>query len=200
MQAVEYIHGKGWEFKRQAGELILRECPFCHDTKYHFYITPGEGLYFCHKCNERGNLLTLKKAMGDTENIIRPAFKKPKYKRSHQNQAERYHEALLRDQKALEYLQGRVEVPKHPLRPVYVPALVLLPQYLTELQCCRHGFTPLLRVHASPCACRLSSWHPSFWHPCSLPRGAPCGPERVSSHPRCSLPVSCASPSPQRAS
>jgi len=34
--ALEYIKGKGWEFKRQAEQLILRECPFCHDAKYIF--------------------------------------------------------------------------------------------------------------------------------------------------------------------
>ena len=68
--ALDYIREKGFEHKSQGKEIVLRECPFCGDTKSHFYIDPGEdGLYFCHKCQERGNLFTLKKHLGDSEPV-----------------------------------------------------------------------------------------------------------------------------------
>jgi len=104
---IDYIQSKGWEFKKQSGQLVLKVCPFCQDEKYHFYMDPNEGPWFCHKCNEKGNLLTLKKHMGDVQETIRPAFKKPKYKRPHQDQADKYHQALLKDSEALNYLDGR---------------------------------------------------------------------------------------------
>lgn len=105
--AIEYVQAKGWEFKRQSGELKIRICPFCHDKKYHLYMRPDDGVYFCHKCNERGNLWIMKKAMGDIEHTIKPAFKKPKHKRPNQNRADKYHQGLLKDQDALDYLTGR---------------------------------------------------------------------------------------------
>jgi len=105
--AINYLESKGWEFKKQSGELIVRECPFCHDGKYHFYMKSGNGVFLCHKCQERGNLWSLKKRMGDVETIIRPAFSKPNYKRPPQDQADKYHQALLKDQEALSYLKGR---------------------------------------------------------------------------------------------
>ena len=105
--AIDYLESKGWEFKKQSGELVVRECPFCHDRKYHFYMKPDDGAFFCHKCQERGNLWTLRKAMGDVESIIKPAFGKPKYKRPPQGQADELHLSLLKDQEALSYLKGR---------------------------------------------------------------------------------------------
>ena len=106
-KTIQYIQAKGWAFKERAGELVLKTCPFCQDHKSHFYIKPEDGIYFCHKCQERGNLWTLKKVMGDVQDIIRPAFAKPKYKRPPQDQADKYHEAFLKDQEALNYLKGR---------------------------------------------------------------------------------------------
>ena len=105
--AIEYVQAKGWEFKKQSGEVIVRACPFCGDQKHHFYVHPEDGRYFCHKCQEKGNLWTLKKHMGDIQEAIRPAFKRPKHKRPDQSQAEKYHGALLEDTEALGYLKGR---------------------------------------------------------------------------------------------
>lgn len=107
--AINYIQSKGWEFKQQSGQLILKTCPFCGDEKWHFYITPDEaGPYFCHKCNEKGNLWTLKKHLGDIQPpSIRPAFQKPVFKKPQQDQAEKYHKALSGNQKAIAYLKDR---------------------------------------------------------------------------------------------
>ena len=65
--ALEYIQTKGFEYRQQSGQIVLMVCPFCQDPKGHFYIDPAEGTFFCHKCNESGNLITLKKHLGDLE-------------------------------------------------------------------------------------------------------------------------------------
>ncbi len=104
---VEYIREKGWEHRQQSGQIVLKTCPFCQDEKYHFYMDP-EGPFYCHKCNERGNLITLKKHLGDFQESIRPAFQKRKaHKKPEANQADRYHQALLSDQSGIEYVTGR---------------------------------------------------------------------------------------------
>jgi len=69
--ALDYVQSKGLEYRQSAGQLILSVCPFCQDTKGHFYLEPDEGRYICHKCQGRGNLITLQKHFGD--NPTRPA-------------------------------------------------------------------------------------------------------------------------------
>ena len=104
----DYIASKGFEHKVQSGQLVLRSCPFCNDEKWHFYMSPNEGgPYFCHKCNERGNLYSLKKHLGDIQDTIQPAYKKPMAQKPKPGMDERYHQALLQDQDGLDYLEGR---------------------------------------------------------------------------------------------
>jgi twinkle protein len=67
MTALEYIQGKGLEYRMQSGQAVLKTCPFCGDPKSHFYMDQDEGAFYCHKCQERGNLVTLKKHYGDHE-------------------------------------------------------------------------------------------------------------------------------------
>jgi twinkle protein len=67
MTAKEYVQTRGLEFKMQSGQIVLRVCPFCHDTKAHFYMNPEDGAFYCHKCQEKGNLITLRRHMGDPE-------------------------------------------------------------------------------------------------------------------------------------
>jgi hypothetical protein len=68
--ADDYLREKGWEAKERAGELVVRECPLCHDTKWHFYINSDTGLWKCHKCNEGGGLVGLKRKLGDISEQI----------------------------------------------------------------------------------------------------------------------------------
>jgi len=66
MTAKAYIQSKGLEFKMQSGQIVLKECPFCKDSKFHFYVADTDsGAFFCQKCNEKGNLFSLKKFFGD---------------------------------------------------------------------------------------------------------------------------------------
>ncbi len=75
MTALEYLKSKGLEYRIQSGQAVLKACPFCGDTKNHFYMDPDEGAFFCHKCNERGNLITMQKHYGDYE--VRRAADRP---------------------------------------------------------------------------------------------------------------------------
>jgi hypothetical protein len=69
MTALDYIRDKGFDHRITAGQVVLRRCPFCGDEGSHFYLDQGEeGPFFCHKCQERGNLITLRKHLGDFSN------------------------------------------------------------------------------------------------------------------------------------
>jgi twinkle protein len=104
----EYIRAKGFEHKQQSGQIVLKKCPFCHDEKWHFYLDPNDkGPRFCHKCQEKGTLWRLMKSMGDIQDPIQPAFKKPEYKRPAKDKADTYHQALEKNPEAMEYILGR---------------------------------------------------------------------------------------------
>ncbi|PKN64116.1 MAG: hypothetical protein CVU57_16205 [Deltaproteobacteria bacterium HGW-Deltaproteobacteria-15] len=122
MSAAEYIRDTGFEHKEQGGQIVLKTCPYCGDQKSHFYMDPEEGAFFCHKCNERGNLITLKKHLGDFE-YSRPESRtrKPAGKLQGQvsaafpenekaftlpdeKKALQAHERLLKDPEALSYV------------------------------------------------------------------------------------------------
>ncbi|MFH1147888.1 MAG: DnaB-like helicase C-terminal domain-containing protein [Pseudomonadota bacterium] len=120
MIALDYIQSRGLEHRIQSGQIVLKTCPFCGDQKSHFYIDKGEeGLFFCHKCQEKGNLISLRKHMGDYERMsggngtgyrknqaaINPAFPE-KGKGSHrpdEKTALKAHERLLNNPEALAY-------------------------------------------------------------------------------------------------
>jgi hypothetical protein len=118
MNALEYIRAKGLEYKMQAGQIVLRECPFCGDHKGHLYIDQDEGLFKCHKCNEIGNLITLQKHFGDYERKsvnqtsgtpqggVRKAFedKAKAYHVPDEKMAIAAHERLINDEEALRYI------------------------------------------------------------------------------------------------
>ena len=76
MTAIEYIQRKGIAYKLQSGQAVLN-CFFCGDTKGHLYINQQDGAFFCHKCNERGNLITIQKHFGDYQQKDKPQMNKP---------------------------------------------------------------------------------------------------------------------------
>ena len=121
MTALEYIQRKGLDYQLESGQAVLKECPFCGDTKGHFYMDQDEGAFFCHKCNEKGNLITLQKYFGDynrqerhnmnrsyqkPQEAVREAFPN-KNERSivpDEKRASEAHERLLSDKDALQYI------------------------------------------------------------------------------------------------
>jgi twinkle protein len=119
MTALEYIQGKGLEYRMQSRQAVLKICPFCGDQKSHFYIDPDEGAFYCHKCQERGNLITLKKHYGDFEErktmnrphakpqgVVRQAFedKDAPSIMPDEKKATDAHERLLSDKDAMSYI------------------------------------------------------------------------------------------------
>ena len=117
--ALSYIQSKGLEHKIQSGQIVLKVCPFCGDPKYHFYMDRDEGAFYCHKCQERGNLITLKKHYGDyhERNTMNRPFTKPQggvkqafeekatsYHAPHEKEAIEAHERLLSDQDGMRYI------------------------------------------------------------------------------------------------
>lgn len=75
--ALAYIQAKGFEHRQQSGQIVLETCPFCQDAKGHFYVDPTEGTFFCHHCQEAGNLITLKRHLGDFESSRHRAESSP---------------------------------------------------------------------------------------------------------------------------
>jgi KaiC/GvpD/RAD55 family RecA-like ATPase len=117
--ALSYIQSKGFEYQIQSGQIVLKVCPFCGDLKSHFYIDQTEGVFFCHKCQERGNLIILKKHYGDYQerNTMNRPFTKPQggikqafeekatsYHTPHDKEAIVAHEQLLSNQDGLKFI------------------------------------------------------------------------------------------------
>jgi hypothetical protein len=121
MTALEYFQSKGLPYTMQAGQAVLKTCPFCGDQRGHFYLNPESGVFFCHKCQERGNLYTLKKHFGDysgngygsshqkPQGSVTAAFtgKDKATATPSGKDATEAHARLLGDAEALTYLQGR---------------------------------------------------------------------------------------------
>ena len=119
MTALEYIQSKGLEYRIQSGQAILKTCPFCGDQKSHFYMDQDEGAFYCHKCQERGNLVTLQKHYGDYQEqrrmsnpsfrprgAVRQAFedKDARLVVPEEKKALEAHQRLLTDPDALTYI------------------------------------------------------------------------------------------------
>jgi len=51
-------------YKQADAELIFQTCPFCRDTKYHFYFHPQKRVFHCFKCGASGGLYTLTRELG----------------------------------------------------------------------------------------------------------------------------------------
>lgn len=106
-----YLEAKGYEFKSSAGQDISKTCPFCEDSKFHFYVDPEKSVYFCHKCNAKGNSYDLRRHFNDLDNPNLVSFKKAigakEPKKPPPDKAVQYHNALMENQKAFNYLIGR---------------------------------------------------------------------------------------------
>lgn len=104
MTATEYLQSKGLEYRIQSGQAVLKICPFCGDPKSHFYLDQDEGAFYCHKCQERGNLVTLQKHYGDYQerNTMNRPFTKPQgsVKQAFGDKDKPYH--VLDEKKAVE--------------------------------------------------------------------------------------------------
>ncbi len=103
-----YLESKGYEFKKDRTTI----CPFCeHEGNSFVVIEPEKEVYFCHICNAKGNIKTLKKHFNDTTDTDLKSFRdivgRKEYIKPPQDKAEEYHKAILENQKAFNYLIGR---------------------------------------------------------------------------------------------
>lgn len=103
----KYLESKGWTSKFKNGEYCLDLCPLCDAGPGHFYINQAKEIFYCHKCNERGHILSLKKRLGDLPAIAHISeFSKGKAqaKTIDLSVVDKYHKALLENPAALSYL------------------------------------------------------------------------------------------------
>jgi len=61
---VEYLRAKGYTLKKGSGEWYMLDCIFC-DGKNDLSVKESNGVYYCHKCQQTGNLWKLKKHFGE---------------------------------------------------------------------------------------------------------------------------------------
>lgn len=108
------LDSHGIEFKVSGHELVCVTCPFCGDTGKHFYVNAEKETYFCHKCLAKGHKVQLQKHFGDlpsyktsVRSIASVARPTQQYRRPPQDDAERFHRALMADSKALDYCRLR---------------------------------------------------------------------------------------------
>jgi len=103
----KYLESKGWTFKFKNGEFCLQTCPLCNAGPEHFYINQQKETFYCHKCHERGHILSLKKRLGDLPAIAHVSEfskKTPTQKTIDTSEVEKYHKALLDNSAVLSYL------------------------------------------------------------------------------------------------
>lgn len=103
-----YFSQKGWEFKLGKGEYCLDQCPLSGCGPNHFYISAEKETFYCQKCGEKGNLLSLKKRLGDIPPIahVSDYYKLTKYQKViDASLVEKYHKELLENPTALAYLK-----------------------------------------------------------------------------------------------
>jgi hypothetical protein len=102
-----YLSLKEWTFKFKNGEFSLDQCPLNGCGPGHFYINQAKEFFYCHKCGERGHILSLKKRLGDLPTISHISQYS---KSSHPSKTiefsivEKYHKDLLENPAALAYL------------------------------------------------------------------------------------------------
>lgn len=102
----KYLTQKGIPF-RVVGEEIITKCLFSNcdkdsrDNEGHLYFSINTGQYNCKKCDAKGNLITLKKYLGD----IKEKEQKRNIKTITPTMVENYHKAL--PERIVEYLHAR---------------------------------------------------------------------------------------------
>ena len=68
-----YLREKQWKTKQRGNQIIVEsECPFCGKSG-HLYINAETTQWDCKRCGETGNLLTMKRRLGDLTFKIRGA-------------------------------------------------------------------------------------------------------------------------------
>ena len=116
--AMRLVISQGWNFNPPSGgQIAVEKCPFCGKLDFKFYIAVStdeeleagntrDSLYFCHKCQETGNLRKLQEKLGlriaGVDSHSEWAGKKEK--QDDLPDAAQCHAVLLSDADAMDYL------------------------------------------------------------------------------------------------
>ena len=65
MTIFEIIANHSLKTKHENDQLVVNECFFCGDARYHFYVSLSDDSHpwYCHKCGEKGNEITLNRRL-----------------------------------------------------------------------------------------------------------------------------------------
>lgn len=113
-ELVDYLQSKGWRHREKGGQVwLLEPCPFC-GGKGKLYFHGERGTWRCNKCDERGNILTMKRRLGDLQEVAKPVGyyfgvkDRPPAQlavsRPPGDLVPRCHQRLLQDEDALDYV------------------------------------------------------------------------------------------------
>lgn len=115
-ELIGYLRQKRWQY-RPVGDgknIAVKVCPFCGKDKWKFWLNAQTTQWRCWHCPARGNLYKLKLDLGDTKQAVVSAAhaagvdtKKSEGKPVPLEHVARWHQALLADEKALAYCEGR---------------------------------------------------------------------------------------------
>ena len=96
---------RGIQTKQVGNELMLKECPYCHEREGNFAINLHTGAFNCKRasCGAKGNMLTLHRDFGfdlgkDVQEYERPAISWRRFKKP---------EKITPTDPAIAYLEGR---------------------------------------------------------------------------------------------
>lgn len=109
-EIIEYIKKKGWRYKLESDQYKVQNCAYCGDTSYHFYINKMTGQFRCMKCDNSGNMFTLKKHLKDVfpvTSVFKNKGLNPKRREKYYNRCLKYHKNLINSLKERQYLYGK---------------------------------------------------------------------------------------------
>ena len=107
---LQYVASKGWNWKGgDDGQINIENCPVSKCSGWHFYMAVvgnKDGLWFCHKCQETGNLSDLQNLQGDRIAGVssRKEWAGKEKAADPLPDVEACHVALLSDAEAMDYL------------------------------------------------------------------------------------------------
>ncbi|MDA8215112.1 MAG: toprim domain-containing protein [Nitrospiraceae bacterium] len=104
----EILQRFGIQFKEQSGQIIIC-CPYCEDSKYHLYIDPAKNVYYCHKCNSKGNWYRLLKQLNPSSAIVPFHTQQKVFRHPTADYIQACHKKLMGQAgvKAIDYLYSR---------------------------------------------------------------------------------------------
>jgi twinkle protein len=112
-RTLNYVLSKGWDYEKSGVDQIkIRQCPFCPNDNWKFYINVGgdkkDGLWQCFVCNEAGNLHKLMEQQGDSLQGVMSMKEASAGLQTPERipNIAAFHKALMDDEEALDYLVG----------------------------------------------------------------------------------------------